>query len=643
MFGARKTVGTRIMTAKATRVGLSILALGAALAGSSVSANAEQYLLDMLFGNGARQQRPVERPREPMQQETRRTAPVPLVKVSAPSYYTYKPEALIKVDFGELVAALSNESEDTGATDRTEAPESSDFLKALSEISDFELPAEQKIAAAIIEHYKADPAFIWVGEEGPNEQAKAVIGLLNEAADFGLSETDYVVNIPAADRFASKDEDERLRALARFEFTLSARALRYARDAKIGRVHPNKLSGYHDFPAKPLDERAVLRILAGTSRPAAYLEAQHPQNALYAALRSELKTLRASEEQEIVVDPATFVRPGGSHSDFPKLLAIIERDADAAFRAEYGEMLAAHREDEETYAQELVPLIKAAQKLHDLKPDGIVGPQTVRALAGESRASRIEKVLLAMERLRWHPSHLGSTRVMINAPSFTASFVENNEEKLTMRAVVGTPSNQTNFFYDRIEYVEYNPYWGVPRSILVNEKLPRLRRDPGYLDRSGYEVINSSGQRVSSASIDWNRYGANIPFSVRQRPGPSNALGALKIMFPNKHNIYMHDTPAKHLFNQDTRAYSHGCVRLQDPQAMAAAVLDTSVEEVGSSISTGRNARQNLPNAIPVYVGYFTAWADASGDVTYHPDIYDRDAHLSEALAKVHELRGPGS
>jgi len=208
--------------------------------------------------------------------------------------------------------------------------------------------------------------------------------------------------------------------------------------------------------------------------------------------------------------------------------------------------------------------------------------------------------------------------------------------------VVGKPSNQTSFFHDEIEYVEFNPYWGVPRSILINEMLPRLRNDPGYLDRAGYQVTDSRGRRVSSSSIDWGRYGANIPFDVRQEPSERNALGELKIMFPNKHAIYMHDTPAKNLFSRDMRAYSHGCVRLQDPRAMAAAVMGWDESQIVERLKKGHN-QVELPSKIPVYVTYFTAWPDAEGKVAYYPDVYGRDNRVETAMEKTSDMRAPSS
>ena len=284
-----------------------------------------------------------------------------------------------------------------------------------------------------------------------------------------------------------------------------------------------------------------------------YLESRHPQNAEYQALRVELEALQASAENDIVVDPKLLLKPGETSPELPKLLQLIARNLDDEMGGEYGEVLA-RLGNSEVYMPELVPVIKAAQEQAGLKGDGVIGPRTVAALAGTSKAERIDKVQIALEQMRWLPSELGGTRVFINQPAFTASYIENGAEKLKMRAVVGKPSNQTSFFYDEIEQVDYNPYWGVPQSIIVNEMLPRLRRDPGYLDRAGYEVTDARGKRIPSSAVNWGAYGAKMPFSVRQTPSEANALGELKILFPNKHAIYMHDTPQKALFERDMRA-----------------------------------------------------------------------------------------
>jgi murein L,D-transpeptidase YcbB/YkuD len=222
------------------------------------------------------------------------------------------------------------------------------------------------------------------------------------------------------------------------------------------------------------------------------------------------------------------------------------------------------------------------------------------------------------------------------------TFTKDGQQLLSMRAVVGRPANQTTFFYDQIEEVVFNPYWGVPQSIIVNEMLPRLVNDPGYLDRAGYEVTDMKGRHIPSASIDWGRYGTHIPYNVRQVPSDDNALGELKILFPNKHAIYMHDTPAKSLFKRDVRAFSHGCVRLQEPRQMAAAVLGTSVDAIAAKLKQGHSS-QKVPVKIPVYVSYFTAWPDADGKVQFYDDVYGRDAHLTEAMQKTDAVRAPVS
>ncbi len=272
-----------------------------------------------------------------------------------------------------------------------------------------------------------------------------------------------------------------------------------------------------------------------------------------------------------------------------------------------------------------------------LKPDGVIGPRTVAAIAGPSMADRLEKVEVAMEQLRWLPSEFGSPRVWINQPAFTAQYIEGETPKLSMNVVIGRTANQTSFFYDEIEQIDYNPYWGVPQSILVNEMLPRLRRDPGYLDRAGYEVYNAKGKKISSSSVDWSAHGARVPYSVRQTPSEANALGELKILFPNKHAIYMHDTPQKSFFQRDMRALSHGCIRLSDPRGMAAAVLGTDVDYIAGKLKKG-HSMEKTPK-IPVYVSYFTAWPNAQGQVEYFNDVYNRDARLRAAVEATEQVR----
>ncbi|GHC75878.1 L,D-transpeptidase family protein [Limoniibacter endophyticus] len=610
-----------------------------------------EYLFDRLFGRNKQQTQqvapaPAQRGRAPATQSTmpikRQVAPKPIRKIAAPSYYTYRVATPGSLD----IAALAEKLDAYQGPEL--APAKHGFRWAIFAASAEKISSEKPIAEAVVAHYAAKPEFVWIENGTFGEKAKIALDILEHADREGLSPADYTV--PALGTDAA--------SLAVGELTLSARLLRFAQDVNSGRVDPNKLSGYHDFARKDLDLSAAMNALTSGDL-AAYLESLQPKDKVYVQLRRELEMLRAMPDDRIEVSANLLIRPGAADAEFSKILAVIaeelraQRDNSLITAAtqsvdgapvtvtEADKMLALleQHKDSEIYSAELVPIIKAAQERAGLKPDGIIGPRTVQRLVGLSKSDRIARVEVAMEQLRWHPQELGETRVFINQPAFIVNYIENGELKLTMKTVIGTKANQTSFFYDQIDNVVFNPYWGVPTSIIVNEMLPRLRSDPGYLDRAGYEVVDSKGRKIPSSSINWAAHGSRIPYSVRQVPSERNALGELKILFPNKHAIYMHDTPARALFAREDRAYSHGCVRLENPRAMAAALLDISVEEVGARIKGGKTSGAKVKRDIPVYIAYFTAWPDASGKVHYYNDIYERDEYVLKALDKVSASR----
>jgi len=238
-----------------------------------------------------------------------------------------------------------------------------------------------------------------------------------------------------------------------------------------------------------------------------------------------------------------------------------------------------------------------------------------------------------MERMRWLPRDFGYKHIFVNSASYKLEIINNKRQIWQTKVVVGKRQNQTSFFIDKMKTVVFNPYWGVPQSIITREMLPRLQANPGYLDQRGFEVFNRRGQKVRSSSIDWYNYGgSSVPFSVRQPPGSRNALGRIKFMFPNKHAIYLHDTPKKHLFKQSARAFSHGCVRVKDPLKFAENILGWDRARIDRKIATGKNGGVRLKTSIPVYLAYFTAWADQDGNVSYFSDVYGRDRRLDQAL-----------
>lgn len=603
--------------------------------------------------------------------------PVEIEEVEAPKYYTYKAERMVRIDLAPLVPVPTGDADPQAAEpvafdrrmvesamDDSVIPAQPDaFSRLAGSFSRLAVMAEPEVAAAIVTYYKETQSLMWLnGDLQPNARAKSVLTVLEDAASYGLDPADYAVALPT---------NESLEAAARFEVAMTARAIRYGMDAAYGRINPNLLSGYHDLPRQKNMARTVLDELTGGGLPARTLIAMHPDNAQFRALTEELGDLEPADDALIVIPANILIRPGDHHEQVPNILAAVAQRGSPELRAQAEELHRTRRTpagaigelrggqdaafsspdltaqiegvletgvDPTLYTLEIADLVRAFQKENDLAADGVVGPNTVSKLTDIDPQTKRRQVLLSMERLRWHPHDLGSPHVFINQPEFRARFMENDRAVLDMRVIVGKRSNQTSFFHDVIETVEYNPYWGIPRSILVNEYLPKLRENPAYLDERDYEVTDRSGQRIPSAAIDWYAVGSELPFDVRQRPGPANALGQVKILFPNKHAIYMHDTPARSLFERSHRAYSHGCVRLHRPREMAAAVLGKSTDYVASQIAVGHSS-EDVNRRIPVYVAYFTAWPNDDGEVHYFADSYGRDAYLLKAIDATRNAR----
>ncbi|MCY0095507.1 L,D-transpeptidase family protein [Hoeflea ulvae] len=620
-----------------SRAGVALIAIAIGFTGviAPTPPAQAQGLFDVLFKSPAQRQREkLARQKARSQPQAAAPAPKPVTRVRGPSYHTYRADKLAKVDFSKLADPVV-----TGAIgDMVLSPLGIDaFAEGRPALAELSLRALPESAKAIVDHYSHHPDYIWVAGTAVTERARAVVDVLANADAVGLSPADYHVEIPA-EAFDVTRGAERQKQLMAFEMKLSAAVADYILDATRGRVDPNRISGYHDFKRKSLDLAASLEALAKSADPAEALLAHNPQGAHFEALKAELKRLEDLDEgKRVTIAENLLLKPGQSNPELANVMAAIALNGSDALKVDNALVLASYAGKPE-YDDEIVSLVKGFQKEAGLKPDGVVGPATRRALVGITNADKIEKVRLAMERSRWLPGVLAARRVFINQPAYTATYYNDGKAELSMRVVVGKKGNQTNFFDDEIELVEFNPYWGVPQSIIINEMLPKLRADASYLDRLGYEVT-VSGRAVSSSSVNWNAVGKGSGIGVRQPPSDGNALGELKILFPNSHAIYMHDTPSKSLFDRDTRALSHGCIRLKDPRGMAAKVLGTSVADIGSYIATGQNKQVNLQQKIPVHVSYFTAWPDEAGVVNYYADVYNRDDYLRKAIAATDEAR----
>lgn len=275
------------------------------------------------------------------------------------------------------------------------------------------------------------------------------------------------------------------------------------------------------------------------------------------------------------------------------------------------------------------------QKRHGLTPDGVLGKKFYEAL-NVSVADRIEQILINMERSRWMPSDYPQRYVIVNIPDFTLYAYEKGVQIWNMNVVVGKEIHETVCFSGEMKNVVFNPYWVVPPGILYDEIIPGIIKKPNYLSSHNMEVVDGAGKVISSTGIEWKNYlKRGFPYTIRQKPGPSNSLGKVKFLFPNAHNIYLHDSPSRSLYIEENRAFSHGCVRLSDPEKMANYVLEPegwSPARVSKAMQPGKETWVKLENKLPVYIVYFTAWVENDGQLHFRKDVYHRDEKLKNEL-----------
>lgn len=425
--------------------------------------------------------------------------PAQRVTVKGPQIYNYKPDALVKVDFSALdmqvTAAVDSAQADpltsgmspigpSKKTDETQGERA--FDAATDYLKTVDVKAEKQISEAVVSFYSEKRAFLWSSDNKALDKARNVAAFFAEADEDGLNPEEYAVAIPG-DHFDEAQLAERQQKLADFEIRMSARALRYAMDAGEGRVIADRLSGFHDLPRGRVDLKAVLARLSSESDPVAYLKSFQPNNETYASLKRELANTEAPAGEPIRISLDKAIRPGDTNDQLGKVVALITRHAPATYLEQHRDVLQAHA-DASIYDPELATAIKDYQKLSGSTPDGIIGKNTIAALQGEQDSVKRDRIIYSMERLRWLPHDFGSRYVMVNQPSYRAEYFEDGKEKLAMNVVIGSPTHQTYFFYNKVQTVVFNPSWGVPRSIILNEMLPKVMRDTSYLDRNGYEV-----------------------------------------------------------------------------------------------------------------------------------------------------------
>ncbi|MEX1236612.1 MAG: L,D-transpeptidase family protein [Roseovarius sp.] len=477
-------------------------------------------------------------------------------------------------------------------------------------------------------HYRANGFdAIWTAQdEVGRARRQALMQAIDDAPAHGLPASRYdAPRLMAMMRAARTPRD-----LGAVEVEMSRIFLRLAHDLHTGMLTPSRIDAsiVRKVPLRS-DEDLLTSFASSDGPPAGFFRALTPKSGEYARLMREKTRL----EEALATGgwgaqvPAASLAPGESG---PAVIALRDR----LMRMGYLERTASG-----TYDIAMQQAVQQFQSAHGLVADGTAGASTMKEINAPI-SSRLPMIHVAMERERWLNKPLGDRHILVNLADFSARIMDDDSLTFETRAVIGkdTSGQRSPEFSDEMEYMEINPVWHVPRSITVKEYLPQMQRNRGAV--SHLKLYNSRGQQVSRANVNFNAYSARtFPFALKQPPSNRNALGLVKFMFPNKYNIYLHDTPSKDLFNRNVRAFSHGCIRLQRPFDFAYEILSRQESDpktyFDTILNSGRQTQVRLDQHIPVHIIYRTATVPAKGPAQYRPDIYGRDGRIWEALQQA--------
>ncbi len=493
-----------------------------------------------------------------------------------------------------------------------------DKIRDLISGKQFEHLVGRKADRAGIEAYYSSHNYapLWVSNNGANERAKSAIAYLAQADAVGLDPSDY----PAPDFKSASNAD----ALAEAELKLTASALTFARQAQIGRIHFTRVGSDIQFDLNAPDPADVLAKLADGSDAGKVLDGFNPPQPEFKALRAKLAELRSgkvadNKAEDKPAQPRVHVAEG-------KILRPGMKDARVA--ALRKRLDVAGDKDNQLYDDAVRDAVKTFQTESDIGVDGNLGPNTVRALNGEQKEARrstanpVDTIIVNMERWRWLPRDLGNPHVVVNVPDYSLTLYNDGKVYWHTKIVVGKPDKATPMVSAEMKFITVNPTWNVPPSIIEKEYLPALQEDPQALDRIGLKLTQDADGTIH----------------ISQPPGAGNALGRIRFNFPNKFLVYQHDTPDKYLFARDKRAYSHGCMRVQNPLTYGEKLLSLVLpkehytEARLEGMFGGSEININFPKFIPVHLTYQTAFVDDAGKFQFRDDVYGRDARMIAIL-----------
>ena len=456
---------------------------------------------------------------------------------------------------------------------------------------------------------RRDFAPAWIADAGLRGQADELLAAVADAAADGLRPEDY--HLADLQRRLLQARNQPAPAdLAELDLALTDAFLRLAADVAHGKVNPELIYSDCAIDVPEVDLPATLEsaLAAGAVRKA--LADLAPAHAGYRALKQALAAYRAKSDWP-AVPAGPPLRPGDGNERVAALRSRLEASGDLAPPDP-----AAPPVETDLFDAPLEAAVRVFQERHGLDRDGAIGPATLEAL-NVSVADLVRQIEINLDRWRWLPRDLGERYVMVNIAGFELDVIESDKPVLSMRIVAGKPTSRTPMFTGTMTHIVLNPYWNVPPGILKNEILPKIQRDPGFAARENLEVLPGGG--------------------VRQRPGPNNALGKIKFLFPNRFNVYLHDTPSRSLFSRSVRTFSHGCIRVEKPVDLAEYLLRDDPawtrEKIESVLGDRRERWLAVPRPLPVHLVYWTAWVDEAGILQFRKDVYERDRPLLEMLA----------
>ena len=487
----------------------------------------------------------------------------------------------------------------------------------------------------LVQDFYARRAFrpAWSDEKTAAELRRAIA---DSAAD-GLDPADYFLARLEDLARASRDPSATATLRAQHDILMTEALLRLGYHLSFGKVDPESFDSQWNYGRTIEDRDIAGRIERALASNDIYrrIESLKPTHRLYGALKRELARYRAAEAAPAPapVPSGASLKPGASDPRVPLLRARLIASGDLA---------ADSQAESPVFDAALEAAVRRFQQRMGLESDGSVGAGTVAEL-NVPVSERIHQLRVNLDRGRVLLQDLPERFVVVNIAGFTAFLVKGQDIEWSARVQVGKPYRKTPLFRSEINYLVFNPTWTVPPGIIRNDILPAAKKDPASITRRGLKVIDSGGREIDPASVDWTRFKSGIPYTLRQDPGPNNALGRVKLMFPNDYFVYLHDTPSQALFDKADRAFSSGCVRVERALELAERVLDDpkqwNAQSIAAVISDGRLQNVTLQRPVPVLLAYWTTWVDPDGSVNFRRDLYGQDAKWAEALDAPFRVR----